>query len=111
VLADPDAHPGALVLVDHQAAKLYTSNYGIVLPPVVTIPREGWIPVWSHHAYPPGGGVRTALETGRSLAQMGPTNPISLRIVRGISDMIDDDAAALYRVPGGGTDVVSQTRP
>ncbi len=91
--------PGAYALLDHQAAKVYTSSYEMTLPPEIAVPPERWQQAWTHHAYPEGSLTRSLLDGLRGAAARLPSgNPLSSRIDRNVADMIDGDRATLYRV-------------
>jgi hypothetical protein len=99
VMATP--HPGAYVLLDHQAAKVYTSSYLLALPEAVTQSADQWTPVWSHRAYADGSFARWWLEAARRAAALLPDgNPLSSKVERSVAEMIDGDSAVVYRVPG-----------
>jgi len=100
VLADPAAADDAYVLLDRQAAKIYTSSYEMTLPPEIAAPPAGWQLVWSGRAYEDGSVTRAWLECLRAAANRLPNgNPLSSRVERSIGDLIDADEAYLYRVP------------
>jgi len=91
------------VLLDRQAAKIYTSSYEMTLPPQVAEPSAGWQLVWTHRAYGEGTWSRMLLEAARAVANRLPDgNPLTARVNRSVADMIDGDEAMLYRVPGRG---------
>ena len=93
--------PGAYVLLDHQAAKVYTSSYLLPLPAAVTDAPNQWTPVWTHRAYADGSLARWWLEGTRRAAALLPAgNPLSSKVERSVAEMIDGDAAVMYRVPG-----------
>jgi hypothetical protein len=100
VQSSPEPGAGSYVLLDRQAAKVYTSSYEMVLPPQVSSPPASWQTVWTHRAYPEHSMSRSALEGLRAAASWLPGgNPLSSRVNRSIADIIDGDQAALYRVP------------
>jgi hypothetical protein len=99
LMNDPEARPAALVWLDRQAAKIYTSSYEMQLPASITSPPPHWTPIWQHRAFEEHSLTRRVLEGIRSAASRLPNgNPLSNRINRSVSDMIDGDAAVLYRV-------------
>lgn len=101
VMAEPAAAGDAYVLLDRQVAKIYTSSYEITLPPEIAVPPADWQLVWSGRAYQDGSVTRAGLEWLRAAANRLPSgNPLSSRVERSISDLIDADEAFLYRVPG-----------
>lgn len=103
VSANPGIDDEAYVLLDRQVAKIYTSSYEMTLPPEIDHPPAAWRIVWSGRAYAEGTLARALLEGIRAAAQRLPNgNPLSSRINRNISDMIDGDHAMLYRVPAAG---------
>jgi hypothetical protein len=74
--------PGAYVLLDRQSAKVYTSSYQLTLPDAV-------------EEQP-----RRLLEGLRAAALRLPSgNPLRNRVIRNVTEIIDDDQATLYRVP------------
>jgi hypothetical protein len=92
--------PDAYVLLDYQAAKLYTSSYQLPLPSAVTQPVHGWTPIWTHRAYPDGSFSRSLLEALRGAAGWLPSgNPLSSRVEHSVAEMIDGDHATVYRIP------------
>jgi hypothetical protein len=100
VLDDPAAASDAYVLLDRQAAKIYTSSYEMVMPPAITAPPAKWQLVWQGRAYENGSVTRAWLERVRAAARWLPNgNPLSSRVERSIADLIDADEAYLYRVP------------
>lgn len=100
VTADPAAAADAYVLLDRQAAKIYTSSYEMTLPREVDEPPAEWQLVWRGRAFEEGSLTRALLEGARSAASWLPNgNPLSSRVTRNIADMIDGDQAMLYRVP------------
>lgn len=100
VLGDPASAGDAYVLLDRQAAKVYTSSYQMVLPPEIAAPPAEWQLVWRGRAYQDGSLTRAWLEGLRALAGRLPSgNPLSSRVERNVADLIDADEAYLYRVP------------
>lgn len=100
VTGDPASEAGALVLLDRQAAKVYTSSYELTLPARIAEPPREWELVWTHRAYGDGTVVRGLLEGVRAAAAWLPADVAWRdRIRRNIADMIDGDEARLYRVP------------
>lgn len=100
VTSEPRAASGTYVLLDRQAAKVYTSSYEMVLPEQVRHPPATWTPVWTHRAYGEGTLTRSVLEAARTATGWLPNgNPVSSRIRRNIADVIDGDEATLYKVP------------
>jgi hypothetical protein len=98
--ATPGGDSGAYVLLDRQAAKIYTSSYELALPPEITAPPSDWQPVWTNRAYADGSLSRSALDALRHAAAWLPAgNPLTNRVNRSIADIIDGDLATLYRVP------------
>jgi hypothetical protein len=92
------------VLLDRQAAKIYTSSYEMALPDEVTSPPGEWQLVWHGRAYEDGSMTRAWLEGVRAAARRLPSgNPLSSRVERSIADLIDADEAYLYRVPSAVT--------
>jgi hypothetical protein len=101
---NPTAARDAYVLLDRQAAKIYTSSYEMALPAEVTSPPGEWQLVWQARAYEEGSVTRAWLEQMRALARRLPSgNPLSSRVERSIADLIDADEAYLYRVPSSVT--------
>jgi hypothetical protein len=99
LMNDPETPPQALVLLDRQAAKIYTSSYEMQLPETITGPPSRWTPLWQHRAFEERSVTRQLLEWMRDAAGRLPNgNPLSNRVNRSVSDMIDGDAATLYRV-------------
>jgi hypothetical protein len=100
LLANPADDGDAYVLLDHQAAKIYTSlsGYAMQLPTAVREPRPHWELVWAHRAYPDGSASRTAIQGLQRITDVCPDNPVCKRIRRNTTDMIDADGAMLYRV-------------
>lgn len=97
----PESSVDAYVLLDRQAAKIYTSSYEMALPSQIAEPPATWQLVWTHRAYGNGTWSRTLLETARAVVNRLPEgNPLSARVTRSVADMIDGDEAMLYRVPG-----------
>lgn len=104
VLGDPAAAHDAYVLLDRQAAKIYTSSYEMALPVEITTPPADWQLVWRGRAYADGSLTRAWLEQVRAAASRLPNgNPLSSRVERSIADLIDQDEAYLYRVPAAVT--------
>lgn len=100
MMAEPGTSGGAYVLLDRQAAKVYTSSYQMRLPDQVTSPPQAWKLVWTHRAYGEGTWARAILEGSRTMAARLPNgNPLRSRIDRNIGDLIDGDEAMLYQVP------------
>jgi hypothetical protein len=97
--ARPEEESGALVLLDRQMAKIYTSSYEMKLPPSIGNPPSTWSVVWRHRAYSEGSFSRQLLEGVRSLLTRLPGFALKERINRNIAEMIDNDDATLYRVP------------
>ena len=95
----PDALRGHFVLIDYQMAKIYTSSYEIVLPPLVSQPPEDWQTVWTHEAYPRDSAGRSLLEGVRRFSGFIGQNFVTERLARNIGDMIDRDEARLLLVP------------
>jgi hypothetical protein len=111
VLGSPASTADAYVLLDRQAAKIYTSSYEMTLPPEIAVPPADWQLVWSGRAYEDGSVTRTWLEAVRAAANRLPNgNPLSSRIERSIADLIDADQAYLYRVPASITGLETSTR-
>ena len=99
ISADPRGADGAYVLLDRQAAKVYTSSYELQLPPQIDQPPPTWTLVWRHRAYGDGTLTRALLEGARDASAWLPgDHPLGRRIQRSISDMIDGDEAMLFRV-------------
>jgi hypothetical protein len=99
LMSDPEAAPNSFVWFDRQAAKVYTSSYEMQLPGSITSPPPGWTPLWQHRAFEEHSVTRRALEGIRRAASRLPNgSPLSNRINRSVSDMIDGDAGTLYRV-------------
>lgn len=98
VMNEPTA--GSLVLLDRQAAKVYTSSYQLRLPPAVDhVPATAAV-IFSRHAYPPASFSRRALEMLEGMAMLLPDgNAIRARVVHGVEDIIGGDDAVLYRIP------------
>lgn len=111
VLADPAAATDAYVLLDRQAAKVYTSSYEMVLPPAISTPPAEWQLVWHGRAFAEGSVTRAWLERVRAAARRLPSgNPLSSRVERSIADLIDADEAYLYRVPSAVTGLGTRPR-
>ena len=111
VLSSPESTAEAYVLLDRQAAKIYTSSYEMTLPPEIALPPADWQLVWSGRAYEDGSLTRMWLEEVRAAANWLPNgNPLSSRIERSIADLIDADQAYLYRVPASLTGLGTQPR-
>jgi hypothetical protein len=92
--------PGSYVLLDRQAAKVYTSSYQMPLPSEVDRVPATAVTVWESHAYPAGTRTRRVLEAIRSAASRLPEGvPLRERVSRGVSQMIEGDGAVLYRLP------------
>ncbi|MEO8680889.1 MAG: glycosyltransferase family 39 protein [Vicinamibacterales bacterium] len=99
VTSNPGSARDAYVLLDRQAAKVYTSSYEMTLPEQVTHPPATWTLVWTHRAYGDGTWARSILEGVRQAAGWLPNgNPLSSRINRDIADLIDGDEAMLYKI-------------
>ena len=62
VLGNPATAGDAYVLLDRQAAKIYTSSYEMALPPEISSPPAEWQLVWSGRAYEDGSLTRAWLE-------------------------------------------------
>ena len=106
VLGNPAAAADAFVLLDRQAAKIYTSSYEMTLPPAIATPPADWQLVWSGRAYEDGSLTRTWLERLRAAANRLPHgNPLSSRVERSIGELIDADQAYLYRIPKAVTEL------
>jgi hypothetical protein len=92
--------PGAYVLLDRQSAKVYTSSYQLTLPDAVEEqPRECNL-LWSRRAYPDRALSRRLLEGVRAAAARLPSgNPLRSRVIRNVTEIIENDHATLYRVP------------
>lgn len=100
VLADPASVPQSYVLLDRQAAKIYTSSYELALPPAVDQPSSQWTPIWQHRAFEDGSLTRRVLEGARIAVRSLPEgNAVRVRVDRAIADMIEGDGAVLYRLP------------
>ena len=97
----PESSVDTYVLLDRQAAKIYTSSYEMALPSQIAEPPATWQLVWTNRAYGDDTWSRTLLETARTVVNRLPEgNPLSARVTRSVADMIDGDEAMLYRVPG-----------
>ena len=97
VMNEPEA--GSYALLDHQAAKVYTSSYGLPLPPSVDERPAAWPTIWRHRAFPEGSMARRLLEGLRQMAMRLPSgNPVSSRIVRNVDEIVEGDDAILVRV-------------
>lgn len=90
--------PGSLVLLDQQAAKVYTSSYELTLPREVAS-AASWDVLWTQRAYADGSLTRALLDGTRRAATRLPAATLGDRIDRNVADMIDGDRATLYRVP------------
>lgn len=100
VMNDPGHAHAAYVLLDRQAAKIYTSSYEMVLPAEIATPPLQWEPMWRGRAYGEHSLARAGLEFVRRMVNGLPAgNPLTRRVDRSISDLIDGDQATLYRVP------------
>jgi hypothetical protein len=87
-------------LLDRQSAKVYTSSYQLTLPDAVEEQPRQWNLLWSHRAYPDRALSRRLLEGLRAAALRLPSgNPLRNRVIRNVTEIIDDDQATLYRVP------------
>ena len=92
--------PGAYVLLDRQSAKVYTSSYQLTLPNAVDEQPRQWNLVWSHRAYPDRALSRRLLEgVGAAALRLPSGNPLRNRIIRNVTEIIENDHATLYRVP------------
>lgn len=97
----PESSVDTYVLLDRQAAKIYTSSYEMALPSQIAEPPSAWQLVWTNRAYGEGSWSRTLLESARTAATRLPVgNPLRARVNRSVADLIDGDDAMLYRVPG-----------
>jgi hypothetical protein len=108
---NPASANDAYVLLDRQAAKIYTSSYEMVLPVEIASPPAEWQLVWQGRAYEDGSTTRAWLEGVRTAARRLPSgNPLSSRVERSIADLIDADEAFLYRVPSAVTGLSTAPR-
>lgn len=97
--SNPDLETGAYVLLDSQAAKIYTSSYQMTLPAAIVGPHPTWEVVWRGRAYEPNSLSRQLLEFVRTTAtRLLPGTSISRRVQRSVADIIDNDEATLFRV-------------
>ena len=100
VVDAPSAAPGSFALLDHQAAKIYTSSYEMQLPESIDNPPADWEPVWRRRAFSDDSVTRRVLEGLRRIATRLPEgNSLRGRIDRTVVDMIEGDDAVLYRLP------------
>jgi hypothetical protein len=97
VVNDPRTARGAFVLLDRQAAKIYTSSYELPLPASVDQPPSQWIEVWRHRAFDEASMTRRMLAAIRRLSTRLP-GPLRVRIERSVADIIEGDDAVLFRL-------------
>lgn len=96
---DPDQEVGAYVLLDSQAAKIYTSSYQMTLPAGITTRYGNWEVIWTGRAYESSSLSRRLLEFIRTaVPQVFPDTAFSQRVQRSVADIIDNDQATLFRV-------------
>ena len=97
--ADPSHDTGAYVLLDSQAAKIYTSSYQMTIPEAIIGAHANWVVVWRGRAYEENSQSRQLLELLRTAAsRLLPGSSLARRVEHSVADIIDNDQATLFRV-------------